>query len=136
MRLLLASLVLGFLISACSLVETDDKSARRYFTAQVDSISILAAVSASDTLSIQLHGWLGNHGCYRFERFEVARTASTLDLAVIGSVPTEPTVCPDVMVPLPARYEVAPPLGGPFHIVILQPDGSALERVVHVEDDA
>lgn len=131
-RLFCTSLVLSLCYcSACSLLWTDGEPDAHYFTARVDSVSVPSTVRATDTLTVSLHGWIGSNGCFSFERFEAERSPAQLKLSVIGSV-VDAQACPAVMVPIPSEYKVAPPLEGPFSIVVRQPDGSTLERTVEV----
>ncbi len=131
-RILAFSLLLA--LSACSLLGSDNDPEIHYFVAQVNSISVPASIRASDTLTVFLYGWLGNSGCYGFERFEAEREPSRLELAVIGSV-VDAEICTTVMVPVPPKYDVVPPLEGPFELVIRQPGGSTLERTVEVVEE-
>jgi hypothetical protein len=125
---LTVALVAG--ISGCDLLELD----REPFTIRVDSISAPATIAPGDTLTVRFHGWVGLDGCHRLDRVERARSPGRLELRFQGLRRTGSyNVCTSAPVKLDHEERVMPPLEDPFTILVRQPRGRTLERVVRVE---
>lgn len=130
---LLSLLLIISIATSCSI--TDSGPSTSTFTIEVDSISVPAEVSSSDTLVIQPFGTVGPDGCHSFKQFEASQTPSSLDLQVIGEVVEDDDIgCTGAIVKLDTTDNVPPPLEGPFEINIHQPDESILSRTVEVND--
>jgi hypothetical protein len=116
--------------SGCDLFGPDQET----FTIRVDSISAPETIAPGDTLTVQFHGWVGPDGCHRLDRVDRARGPGILQMGFHGARRTgRDVVCTLEPVRLEHEERVMPPLGDPFTIVVRQPGGGTLERVVRVE---
>ncbi|TVP51080.1 MAG: hypothetical protein EA350_00270 [Gemmatimonadales bacterium] len=116
--------------AGCDLLGPD----RETFLVRVDSISAPATVSTGDTLTVQFHGFVGSDGCHRLERVDRGRGPGTLVMTFHGERRVGGNiVCTLEPVALTHEERVTPPFDDPFTIVVRQPGGGTLERVVRVE---
>lgn len=105
----------------------------RDYRIRVDSIAAPARASAGDTLRFVLHGTVGPDGCHKLERIDEYRSLNSVELVVWGQEKTGNVGCTLAVIELHHAYAVAPPLGDPFSIIVLQPDGSRLVRSLPVD---
>ena len=123
-------LALGAGTTGCDLLGPDRES----FTVRVESISAPATVAQGETLIAGFQGFVGPDGCHRLREVERTRSPGRLELRFRGERRTSRnTVCTAEPVSFEHEERVAPPLEDPFTIVVRQPGGGTLERVVRVE---
>jgi hypothetical protein len=116
--------------SGCDLMGPDSET----FTVRVDSIVAPATIAPGDTLTVRFHGFVGPDGCHRLDRVDRARGPGILQMGFHGERSTGRNLdCTSMLVLLDHEERVAPPLDDPFLIVVRQPGGGTLERVVRVE---
>ncbi|MEO6332368.1 MAG: hypothetical protein ABIV11_10340 [Gemmatimonadaceae bacterium] len=101
------------------------------FVIAVDSISVPDTIAPSDTLTARFFGKIGPNQCFRLDRVERGRGGGLLELRFHGER-NEDGDCLQMPAVLDHVEEVLPPVEDPFRIRVLQPDGSALEKVVRV----
>ncbi len=101
------------------------------FLIAVNSIAAPDTIAPSDTLTARFLGSIGSDGCSGLDRVERSRSTGLLELRFHG-VRSEGGYCPQQPQPLDHVEEVLPPVEDPFIIRVIQPDGSALEKVVRV----
>ncbi len=100
------------------------------FLIQVDSITGPASVSSTETLTVRFYGFLGPSGCHVLDHVDRNRTPDALELIFHGE--DRGGTCTQALVFLDHQEEIAPPFQDPFIILVRQPDGSVLEKVVRV----
>lgn len=105
----------------------------RQFIVRVDSIVAPAMIAQNDTLIVWFFGYVGNNGCYYVEHVEKYLTVTELRVTVRGKYDGRPGVaCTQAPVSLHHPEVVLPPRTSPFKVVVLQPDGTLLQRAVVV----
>ena len=131
MRYLLGLFALAaiVLVSGCSLFRNPDLS-----VAKVTSISAPDTVIAGATFSVTYHVILGSHGLYELDHIEVVEyTSSCLAQRFWSHDFSDGGAVPCILAQTDATIGlVAPKKPGPFRLVAIQPDQSALERTVTV----
>jgi len=115
---------------SCSLISGDDYD---HFRIRVDSIVAPDTAASGDSLRITLFGFVGPDGCYSFDRIDSRRTTNSVELSVWGRHRTgRGFACTHAVVELRQSHVVPPPLGIPFSVIVVQPDGSRLNRPIDV----
>jgi hypothetical protein len=117
--------------AACTLPSDPDPVG---FMVRVDSFHAPAALALTDTLRLKLFASIGPDDCHDLDRIDVARTASTVAVAVYG-LHTNAGFC----LARPSRlhgweHKVPPPFPEDFTVEVHQPDGSRLSRTVRVAE--
>ncbi len=120
-------LVLG-VSAGCS--SPSDMATQRFVIA-VDSISVPDTIGPNNTLTARFYGRIGPNRCYRLDRVDRGRGAGILELRFYSARIVDGD-CAQMPAVLDHVEEVPPPLEDPFRIRVLQPDGSAQEKVVRV----
>lgn len=130
MGTMLAVFLLLAASSACSNV-LGTKTER--FIIAVNDISVPDTIAPGETLNARFAGNIGPDGCSRLDRVERNRSAGLLELRFHGIRKLDVnTDCTLMQVKLEHVEHLLPPIEDPFMIRVIQPDGSALERVVRV----
>jgi hypothetical protein len=120
-------LVLGLSAGCTNAFEMDGNR----FVINVDSISVPDTIGPNDTLTARFHGRIGPNQCFQLSRVERGRGVGLLELRFHGER-KENGDCLQMPVLLDHIEEVPPPVEDPFRLRVLQPDGSALEKIVRV----
>lgn len=102
------------------------------FVIAVDSISVPNTIAPSTTLTANFSGRIGPNRCCRLDRVDRARGPGVLEVRFHGER-KEDGDCAQMPAVLDHAEEVPPPLEDPFRIRVLQPDGTALGKVVRVQ---
>jgi hypothetical protein len=89
------------------------------------------AIAPNDTLTARFYGRIGPNGCFRLSRVERGRGPGLLELRFHGER-KENGDCLQMPAVLDHIERVPPPVEDPFGIRVLQPDGSALQKIVRV----
>ena len=113
--------------AGCSLV-TGPRT--RSFVIRVDSLTGHTAFPGALAAEQLVWANVGPNGCYRFVRFDVARSGARMDVTAVGEHTTGAGIgCTQAIVALygePLRID--PPIQRPLTIVVHQPDGTTLTR--------
>lgn len=120
--------VLG-LSAGCS--NPTDMDTQRFLIA-VDSITVPDTIAPNTTLTAHFSGRIGPNRCYRLDHVDRGRGAGIIELRFHGERKEDADNCLQMPAVLDHVEDVAPPLEDPFTIRVLQPDGTALEKVVRV----
>lgn len=105
----------------------------RRFIVRVDSIVAPATIAANDTLVVWFFGYVGNDGCSYVEHVDKYLTVTELRVTFRGTYDGRPDVaCTMAPVSLHHPEVVLPPRSSPFRIIVLQPDGTLLQRAIVV----
>lgn len=105
----------------------------RRFIVRVDSIVAPATMAANDTLIVWFFGYVGSDGCSYVERIDKYLTLGELRVTFRGKYDGRPGVaCTMAPVSLHHPEVVLPPRSSPFRIIVLQPDGTLLQRSIVV----
>jgi hypothetical protein len=112
---------------ACGLLGPD----RTEFVIRVTSIEAPDTIATTAPLTARFSGPIGHDQCSYLDRVEKRLTANTLELRFHG-VREVGGYCLMAVAVLDHEVTVAPPVGDPFTIRVLQPDGVPLEKIVRV----
>lgn len=105
----------------------------RQFIVRVDSIVAPATIASNDTLIVWFFGYVGSDGCSYVERVDKYLTHAELRVTFRGKYDGRPgVVCTMAPVSLHHPEVVLPPRSSPFRIIVLQPDGTLLQRAIVV----
>ena len=105
----------------------------RKFIVRVDSIVAPATSAPSDTLIVWFFGYVGNDGCSYVEHVDKYLTVTELRVTFRGKYDGRPGVaCTMAPVSLHHPEVVLPPRSSPFRVIVLQPDGTLLQRAIVV----
>ena len=105
----------------------------RKFIVRVDSIVAPATIAPNDTLIVWFFGYVGSDGCSYVEHVDKYLTVAELRVTFRGKFDGRPDVaCTMAPVSLHHPEVVLPPRSSPFRIIVLQPDGTLLQRTVVV----
>jgi hypothetical protein len=123
--LLCSGLLLG---SACNPLEPGQP-----VVLGVSKLDAPTTVAAGSTLTVVLTVETG--GCVSFDRIEVTRDASGANLTAWGVDISNRrgTVCPDILIETPHRYDFKPPFQSPFTIQVQRGRLSPLTATVQVQ---
>jgi hypothetical protein len=103
----------------------------RRFVIAVDSISVPDTIAPNDTLTARFYGRSGPNRCFRPGSVERGRGPGLLELRFHGGR-IENGDCLQMPAVLDHIERVPPTVEDPFRIRVLQPDGSALQKIVRV----
>jgi len=116
---------------SCALTDPDRS---RTFIVRVDGVVAPPAMAGNDTLIVWFYGNVGSDGCSRVEYVQKYLTRAQLEVTFHGKYDGRPgVVCTFQPVALHYPEVVVPPLSSPFTIIVHQPDGALLRRVVVVQ---
>ena len=131
-RAVLACGVLGGLATLQGCEPTAPDRSRK-FIVRVDSIVAPATIASNDTLIVWFFGYVGNDGCSYVEHIDRYLTVTELRVTFRGKYDGRPDVaCTMAPVSLQHPEVVLPPRNSPFKIIVLQPDGTLLQRAIAV----
>ena len=121
------SLLLALLlVPACRGVDTD-----RPLILTISDITAPAQVAVGAALHLTVTVQTG--GCISFDRLDVERLLSRVTIVARGTDHSGPAVlCTADIRQTPQPLDIASPLGDPFTVVAMEPNGTTLERVVRV----
>jgi hypothetical protein len=125
-RVALAIGIVAGVTGACLTAPADQP-----FVIRVDSITGPTAVPAGVSTLQHVWGRVGPDGSYRFSGFSLTRSAVQLDVTVNG-LHTPSGSCAAGIVELGGEtLRIDPIIPSVFTIVVHQPDGATLQRVLH-----
>jgi hypothetical protein len=135
--LCLCVLVVALLAVSCSDSSLCPEPEVHVFTVRIDSLQIEpGAPCEGDTLTLRFFGLLGDCGSERFTGFETYRDTFQLDVTVWAERPSiAPCFWEDTYLegePL----QLCPVHAGELLVIVHQPDGPALVRVIEVSGPA
>jgi hypothetical protein len=108
-----------------------EQSAERQI--MVDSIVAPDTVDASQGVTIEFYGTMGENRCWSFYKFETDRAPDRLAMKVLVRFKQDGSGCTPGLVDLNGvEHQVQPPHAGDFRVVVLQPTSDSLVHVVHV----
>lgn len=119
-------LMLLLVLQGCGILNPDE-----HFVVRVTSISAPDTVMVDDTVLVLFEGSLGSTLCSGLDRVEKRREKGLLELRFHG-VRRVGGICLQQPARLEYREELAPPWDDPFIIRVLQPDDTALEKIIRV----
>ena len=94
-------------------------------------------IEPHDDLNVTLEGTVGPDGCHRVARVETVRGRDHIDVTVFGQqyVGSDFRACSQEAVPLEKHLAFSPPFDhSAFAIVVHQPDGTSLRRLVSIRE--
>lgn len=100
------------------------------FVVRVDSLQVVSAGSATDSLRIRLFGVVGPDGCHALQRIDADAVTEMLEITVYGRRKVGDATCTQLEVRLDEIVSAPPPWVPPFSIIVHQPDGSTLRHEV------
>jgi hypothetical protein len=128
--------ILIYCMQSCSLVGPGRPTITdALFRVKIDSVRLPTPMFfAEDTLKIAFWGNVGSDSCYKFDHFQGAKDTHQIDLVLWGrNSRTSNDVCPSGQIDLNGKIFFDYPVAqGDYTVVIHQPDGSIIQRTIHV----
>ena len=116
--------VAAILLSGCDLLSQTD-----HFVIRVSSIDAPSVIGPADTLKVRFIRHIGPDGCSSLYWVERHRQPASLEMKFHGAHDTDGD-CTQMPTDINYREDIVPPVPIPFTIIVHQPDGSVLGRVV------
>ncbi len=130
---ILPAIVAAAMLAACDGMLGPTRSA---FTIRVDSVRVPQSVRATDTITAKVWAFVGNNGCYSFDRFSTTRATDHEDVSAEGVHTVGVGVnCTDALVYMRGEpLTITPPFqSSPFRLLVHQPDGTTLNYAVTIQ---